>query len=162
MINITAGGKTSIGTLVDLGVVVGCNTQTATQYTNTAWSVFSSKKLKENIEDANNEICYNNIRDLKLKRFKWIDPFKENDSDLVDNHSVGFIAEDLEQFYPKSVSMGKYKGQDDMKTMNISAHQMSLFGAVQLMQTKIENLEMMINKLLSVLPTETINKFNSL
>ena len=37
---------------------------------------------KEDIEDADLDICYNNIKNLPLKRYKWKDNYLKNVEDL--------------------------------------------------------------------------------
>lgn len=65
----------------------------------TAWSTDSDERIKDNIELANTTLCLDNIRELPVKRYS----FKDFAAGYCDEHQVGFIAQDLEKFYPKLV-----------------------------------------------------------
>ena len=160
-IYITGAGNTSIGYNADLGVVFGVNSTTSTQYVNATWSIFSDKRLKKDIENADLEICYNNIKNVPLRRFTWVDPFVDSDG-VVDNNSVGFIADEMELVNPKSVHVTKHGDIIDCKTVNLSSHLMSLFGTSQLMMKKIEDQQKIIDKLISILTPAALNKFNNI
>jgi hypothetical protein len=168
VIRISPAGKTSIGTLLDLGVVFGVNSTTSTQYVNTLWTIFSDKRLKKNIVNADLQICYDNIKKVPLRKFGWVEPFVDADG-VVDNNSIGFIADELEKVAPKSVHISYANGIVDCKSVNLSSHLMSLFGASQLMMQKIEDLQttcnnqqQTIDKLIGILTPAALNKFNSL
>lgn len=45
-------------------------------------------------------MCYNIVKDLKLKRFEWNATYSPN---VPDRHSLGFIAQDVAKVFPKSV-----------------------------------------------------------
>lgn len=93
------------------------------------WTVSSDSRLKENIEDANLETCYNNFKNLQLVHYKW------KDSDLT---QLGWIAQDVENIYPKSISVTNYKNIEDCKFLNNDQINATLYGTLQYMINNIE------------------------
>ena len=67
-----------------------------------AWQTNSDERYKENIIDADLDICYNNIKNLKLKKYKYKDEILEHPN--TDTSTLGWIAQDVETIFPKSVS----------------------------------------------------------
>ena len=109
----------------------------------TTWTVTSDKRLKENIQDADLDICYNNVKDIPLRRFTWKSDFYP---DTVNDRSVlGFIAQEVEDVFPKSVTKISRDGIEDLRNLSTDQLLMCLFGAVKKLQSKLEFLENQIN-----------------
>jgi hypothetical protein len=90
----TNGGVKIAGSLQLLG-------QYAIKAGTSAWQTGSDERYKENIIDADLDICYNNIKKLKLKRFNYKEEvFRDPASD---NTKLGFIAQEVNEIFPKSV-----------------------------------------------------------
>ena len=66
------------------------------------WQTGSDERYKENIVDADLDICYNNIKSLKLKRFKYKEEVYRDPSS--DTTKLGFLAQEVETIFPKSVT----------------------------------------------------------
>jgi len=65
------------------------------------WQYGSDERYKENIIDADLDICYNNIKNLKLKRFNYKEEvFRDPASDKT---KLGFLAQEVNEIFPKSV-----------------------------------------------------------
>ncbi len=79
--------------------------------TNT-WTIFSGKELKENTELANLDLCYENFKKAKLKRYRYKDDCY-SDIEINDRHMLGFIADDIELINPKSVKDVKFIKQPE-------------------------------------------------
>lgn len=72
--------------------------------TGTSFTNRSDERLKEDIELANLDLCYENIiKKLPIKRFKYINEFTQES----DKYKLGFIAQDFEKVLPKSVHKSK-------------------------------------------------------
>lgn len=87
------------------GVKIAGNFQIAGEYAikagGSSWQTNSDERYKENIIDADLDICYNNIKKLKLKRFNYKEEvFRDPASD---NTKLGFIAQEVNEIFPKSV-----------------------------------------------------------
>lgn len=115
---------------------------TAIKSSGTTWSNPSDQRIKENIEDADLERCYNDIKNLKLRRFKYKDDFINNHQ-LEDKNVLGFIAQEVKNIFPKSVDIkpNELYNIDDFHNLNIDQMINALFGAFQKSQQYIEELK---------------------
>jgi hypothetical protein len=66
----------------------------------------SDPALKENIRMASLSTCSQVIRNLPLRRFKYIDPYLST-FQVRDMHRLGFLATEVEAAFPKSVTLTK-------------------------------------------------------
>jgi hypothetical protein len=103
-------------------------------YNNTVWNVTSDHRIKENIKKANLNICYNNVKNINLYRFNYINGF--NKGTQHDKTQLGFIAQQVNQHFPKSVFRSKTRIEDKREIpdlANVSTDQINftLFGAVK-------------------------------
>ena len=60
----------------------------------------SDSNVKENITVANYNLCYSNVKDLELKRFRFISSYAATKQDQT---QLGFIAQEAQHIFPKSV-----------------------------------------------------------
>jgi hypothetical protein len=104
---------------------------------NASLQTTSDATVKENIITADISLCYENIKKLRIVRFKY--------NDLVpnlvgtDKNLLGILAQELELIFPKSVSSIKgLNNLPDLKTINIDQINYSLIGALQQCQKIIE------------------------
>ena len=95
-----------------------------------SWISYSDERLKENIENANLSMCYDNVKALKLKRFAWK---KEvyTDEQISDRNVMGFIAQDVELIFPKAVHKRQAYGLEDCRDLLDNEINRSLYGCVQ-------------------------------
>ena len=119
----------------------------ATKPGTSTWTVSSDIRLKENIEDADLDLCYNNIKNLPLKRYKWKDEYitYENTSD---RHKLGWIAQDVETILPKAIIINNQYDIEDCKSLDIDQIIATLYGSIkklinicELQDSKITELE---------------------
>ena len=113
------------------------------------WSVNSDERIKENIEEANYEMCYNNVSNLPLKRYNLREGV--NNTTHKDKNKLGFIAQQVQAIFPKNVEIcpvSIYNSSnviieeiEDCLSVDVEQVQMSLYGAFKYAQTKIKNLE---------------------
>ena len=112
----------------------------------------SDEKLKENIIDANLDLCYNNINTLTLKRFKYKDNINYKKED---KHQLGILAQDLQKIFKKSVTELPHPSGEvtDDKTLGINTDQLfyCMLGCIQSLQKKNESHESRLNKLENLL-----------
>jgi hypothetical protein len=133
---------------------------TATKLSGTSWATSSDKRLKENIEDANIDLCYENFLKLPLKRFTLKREFFSDDQ-IKDRNLLGFIADDVELLYPKSVHKVEQFGLSDCKQIEIDEIMKTHYGATQKLIKKVEVLETENTQLKQMLET-LMTKFNVL
>jgi len=119
---------------------------TAAKPGTSTWTVSSDRRLKENIENADLDICYNNIKNLPLKRYKWKDDIYNNEQ-VPDRHKLGWIAQDVEQILPKSVNTINQFNIEDCKTLNTDQIIANMHGCTKKLLNTYENQQIRINKL---------------
>ena len=103
------------------------------------WVIWSDERIKADIEIANYELCYSNIQKLDLHRFSYSSNFR----DFVDKKQLGFIAQEIEALYPKSIAetsniMLDGTEMNDCKTVDISQINYTLYGAFKHLQSITE------------------------
>ena len=115
----------------------------------TSWDLTSDHRIKENIKKADLNICYNNVKNINVYRFNYINGFK---NDLVDKTLLGIIAQQVKQHFPKSVSRDKIRLDDkreipDLSSVSIDQLNFTLFGAVKQLMKVVEKQSKRIKKL---------------
>lgn len=113
--------------------------------TGTTFTNISDRRLKEEIEDADINICYEDIKSLPLHRFKY----KDFIGNKGDQHLTGFISDEFEQVFPKAVTKnnkvfeidGEKITLEDCASIDTSQIVPTLLGAVQKLMKKVEMLE---------------------
>jgi hypothetical protein len=98
--------------------------------TTSVWATSSDERLKEDIETANNKLCYNNIKNLKLKKYKWKDNIYGEKS-IKNQEQLGWIAQDVESVIPKAVERKNMFGIEDCRVLNSDQIIANMFGAVK-------------------------------
>jgi hypothetical protein len=111
------------------------------------WTNSSDERIKENIENADLDICYNVVKNLPLKRFKFKDGIYEAQHINNDTFGLGFIAQDAQLYFPKSVSTRKLHGIEDCLTLNQDQIMKALYGTVQKLMQQVEGLQTEISEL---------------
>jgi hypothetical protein len=100
------------------------STDLARKLTTSTWTTGSDMRIKENIQTANLVRCAEILDSLDLKYFEW-------KLSAADKHSLGWIAQDVQNVFPKSVkSDGNYLMLNSDQLIKV------LYGALK--QTQIE------------------------
>jgi hypothetical protein len=108
----------------------------------TTWSIASDRRIKENIVKASYEKCLENVKNIELYNFN----FKDDCVNTNDKHQLGFIAQEVQQVYPKAVEVGKMilntnEKIDDLLSLNTTQIDYTLYGAVKNLIEKIEDID---------------------
>ena len=150
--NVYHMGSVGIGTTspeyhLDVRGNIFSSTGGFTQSGLTTWSITSDRRIKENIVKASYEKCLENVKNIELYNFN----FKDNYVSTNDRHQLGFIAQEVQQVYPKAVEVGKMMknngGTEDILTLNTTQIKYTLYGAVKKLIEKVDNIESKINNL---------------
>jgi hypothetical protein len=104
---ITAAGNVTIGQHFGSYNLTLANDSAGKPSTNT-WTITSDERIKEDIELANLDLCYEAIKNIPLKRFKWKDDVYA-DEQVRDRRKLGWIAQDVEAVFPKAVGTYEFK-----------------------------------------------------
>ena len=127
----------------------------------TSWQTTSDQRVKENIKKANLKLCYKNVKELNLYKYKYIDGFGGGTEH--DMNQLGFIAQEVSKKYKNSVQRGSVKIKDrreipDLMTLDVSQINMTTFGAVKRLIRIVERQNKRIKKLeeqLGIIDDET-------
>ena len=122
------------------------SSDSAAKPTSNTWAVASDSRLKENIENADLNICYNIIKSLKLKRYKWKDNIFD-EYQIKDRVKLGWIADEVETIFPKAVEVKNIFGLNDCKILNIDQIIASIYGCTQKLINEYEILDNKTNNI---------------
>jgi hypothetical protein len=112
----------------------------------------SDPSLKENIEAADLERCYETLQRIPLKRYKYVDTYIST-FHTQDIHRLGFLATELEGVFPKSVSYTEIPGlQSTFRVIDTQQIEMAHIGATQHLIRRVESLFSTVESLQKVLP----------
>jgi hypothetical protein len=150
--NVYHMGSVGIGTTnpnynLDVCGTIFTSTGGYTQSGLTNWTVMSDRRIKDNIVKASYEKCLENVKNIKLYSFN----FKDNCVNTNDKHQLGFIAQEVQQVYPKAVEVGGMilntnEPINDVLTLNTTQIDYTLYGAVKYLIQKVEMLEKKLEK----------------
>ena len=102
-------------------------------YNNTAGA--SDERLKTNIVSADVGLCYSTIQNLPLKYFAWKEEFLLQ-TGMTDKHELGWTAQDVKPFFPKSVHITSNVFFSDFHSLQTDQIYQSHIGATKhLIQT---------------------------
>jgi len=101
---------------------------------NSTWSTQSDIRLKTDVIKADSEKCYETLRSLQLMRWKWIDDQHD------DKHKLGWIAQDVEKIFPKSITTTKTDSIPDCKSINIDQIIATMWGCLEHIQKRLDKL----------------------
>ncbi len=151
--NVYHFGNVSIGTTnpeysLDVRGNIFSSTGGFTQSGLTTWTVLSDYRIKENIVKASYDKCLENVKNIELYNFN----FKNNYVSTNDRHQLGFIAQEVQEVYPKAVEVGRMifnleEKIDDLLTLNTTQLDYTLYGAVKGLINKIENIKTKIEQI---------------
>ena len=151
--NVYHMGSVGIGTTtpeysLDVRGNIFTSTGGYTQTGLTTWSITSDRRIKENIVKASYDKCLENVKNIELYNFN----FKDNYVNTNDRRQLGFIAQEVQQVYPKAVEVGKMilnleEKIDDLLTLNTTQIDYTLYGAVKGLIHKMENIKIKMEQI---------------
>lgn len=102
----------------------------------------SDARIKENINDADLGGCYNIVKHLPLRTWRW-----SYDAQTSSHPSLGWIAQEVEGILPFAVKTNEAHGLHDCKTLNHDYMLKCLYGAAKHLMDKVERLEDQVREL---------------
>jgi hypothetical protein len=106
------------------------STDGARKLTTTTWLTGSDERIKTDIQSANLHTCYDIVKSIDLKYFKWNFPAESNVT-VDDKHSLGFIAQDVKRVFPNAVSESNSYGFTDFLSLNTDQILKTMYGALK-------------------------------
>lgn len=80
-------------------ITLGNSSITSLRCQVTSITSLSDRRIKEDIEEANTQICLDTVLSLPVSRYKY----KDFTGTHLDNHVTGWLADDVENVFPKAV-----------------------------------------------------------
>jgi hypothetical protein len=100
----------------------------------------SDPALKEQIELANVSTCYETIRTLPLRRFKYTDAYISS-FQLQDIHRLGVLSTEVGKHFPKSITPIEIPGfEGPIQTVDMQQVDMAHIGATKYLMDKVDTL----------------------
>ena len=152
-ITLDGAGRVGIGTTSPANQFE-LSTDSAGKPSTSTWTIVSDERIKEDIELADLDLCYETIKTIPLKRYKWRDDIYTAEQ-VTDRRKLGWIAQDVETVFPKAVGTHEFKynqvfeqGElisedviEDCRDLNADQIYAAMYGAVQKLMIKVETLE---------------------
>ena len=128
------------------GYQLDLSTDGARKLTTTTWLTGSDQRIKTDIQSANLQMCYDTVKSIDLKYFKWNFPTESN---VVpdDKHSLGFIAQEVKTVFPNAVSESNSYGYSDFLSLNTDQILKAMYGALKQTMADKEALEQSLSSL---------------
>ena len=120
----------------------------------TTWNQSSDHRIKENIVKADLKKCYDNVKNINLYRFNYIETSKICKED---KNKLGYIAQEVKKYFPKAITIKKERLTDnreipDLLSIDVEQINLSLYGAVKQLikivekqNKRIKTLETLLN-----------------
>lgn len=116
------------------------STDSAAKPSTTTWTTTSDLRLKTNISFADKNRCYEIIKTLPLKHYTWNKDYLDATM-ILDNSKLGWIAQDVQEVFPKAVRTTSMYGLQDCKTLDADQIYATMYGAIQKLQDMVEQLQ---------------------
>jgi len=86
-------------------------------------------------------MCYETIRSLPVRRFKYTDQYISTFG-LTDIHRLGVLADEVAEFFPKSVTPTQIPGfESTFRTVDIQQIEMAHLGATKYLMQQVAALQ---------------------
>jgi hypothetical protein len=106
--SIDSSGRLLVGTIASPAHQLQLSTDSAGKPSSNLWTIVSDERIKEDIELADLDLCYEAIKAIPLKRYKWRDEIYTVEQ-VTDRRKLGWIAQDVETIFPKAVGTHEFK-----------------------------------------------------
>jgi hypothetical protein len=107
-LRIDTSGRLLVGTIASPANQLQVSTDSAGKPSSALWTIVSDERIKEDIELADLDLCYEAIKAIPLKRYKWRDEIYTAEQ-VTDRRKLGWIAQDVETVFPKAVGTHEFK-----------------------------------------------------
>ena len=145
--NLSVAGNVAIGTTMppNAAYQLDLTTDNARKLTTTTWQTGSDARIKANIESANIDLCLQVLKSLPLRRFEWT-----QDIDAQDRRVVGWIAQEVETFFPHAVTRTNERGFEDFRSLQPDQLYKITYGAIQKLAAVMDAMTAKIDALLAL------------
>ena len=118
----TRGGFVGIG-LTNPAYQLQLSSDSAAKPTTSTWTVSSDQRLKQDIVIADTQRCMEIMKAVPLKRYTWR-PEVYTEEQVKDRSKLGWIAQDVEQVFPKAVGQQRFVYDQQWSTTGTGERQL--------------------------------------
>jgi hypothetical protein len=137
---LTLGTFSGFSTIGPSGLRLALTDGNAYKRTSANWLITSDQRLKDNIIDADKDICYQTIQQISLRRFEYSDSFTKI-THASDKRVLGFVAQEVSSVIPKAIYTEQGYGLSNLLTLSVDQIQFSQVGALQKVISDTEAME---------------------
>ena len=105
---IDSSGRLLVGVIASPAHQLQVATDSAGKPSTNTWTIVSDERIKEDIELADLSLCYQAVKYIPLKRYKWKDTVYTEEQ-VHDRHKLGWISQDVKAVFPKAVRISEFK-----------------------------------------------------
>ncbi len=128
------------------------NGANATKASGTTWINPSDIRIKTDVTLADYDRCYEIMSNLDLKRYKYRDDIEKFDtSNMNDKTRLGWIAQEVELYYPKAIVESDQYGISNLKSLDVDQIYACMYGTIKKLIKENEDLKININEINSKL-----------
>jgi len=134
-----SGGNVGIGT-ANPSAQLELSTDSAKKPSTNTWTIASDQRLKTNITNADNDRCYEIVKQVPLKRYTWKSEVYSQEK-VKDRSKLGWIAQDVEEVFPKAVGTSRFAYNqvfDDVVTPELDSDGNAVLDENGIAKTKTE------------------------
>ena len=108
----------------------------------TSWSTYSDRRIKENVVEASNEVCFENVKNINLYKFNYAAKY----SKTTKRTQFGFVAQEVQKYYPKAVQEKELHVNDNLTinnllTVDVTQLNYTLYGAIKHYVNEIDKIK---------------------
>ena len=110
-------GALGIGGVTAPQYLLHLQRDSAAKPSSSTWTVFSDRRLKEDVQECDLRRCVEIVKAVPMSRFMWRDDVHSPD-DVPDRSKLGFVAQDVQRVFPKAVVPQAAHGLEDCLSLN--------------------------------------------
>lgn len=114
------------------------STEEVYKTTNNSWTISSDMRLKNDIQPADLDRCYDIVNLLRLVEYEY---------KAKSGRHLGWIADEVEQYFPKAIDIVNLYGLSDCKTLNSDQIVAVLYGTIKKLINNYESNAAKINEI---------------
>jgi hypothetical protein len=106
VMRITPSGNVGIG-ITGPSYQLQLSQDSAAKPSTNTWTVSSDRRLKANIQDADLQRCYEIVKSIPLRYYRWRDEVYSAEQ-VQDRGKLGWIADEVQAVFPKAVNRAEF------------------------------------------------------
>jgi hypothetical protein len=112
----------------------------------TTWINPSDSRIKQCISDVDFSFVEKQISNLRLVSYRWSEEYRAIRT-LADNPTIGFLSQEVQKIFPKSITEMDEFGYRDFKSLDIDQLYKAKFRVTQGLLYRLSTLQMRLDRL---------------